>query len=123
MDGTNMDVVKGGATGPLTWLTEGNLDLDALMYLPRVTVGDERERDEVKIHVRMRLSNLSAAVPLRDSSISYLNAALVQPMVVYLNTNYVSVPLEAWLHIPMRFYNGAWTPYRCVFAFRVANCD
>ncbi len=66
------------------------------MYLPRVGGNDNREHDDVKMHVTMRLANLNARVPLNSDGISYLNAALVQPIVLYLNTNYVSIPMDAW---------------------------
>lgn len=111
MDGTNVDLVRGGASGPITWLSRGELDMDALMYMPRVTGSDERANDLVKMHITMRMSNLEASVPLRGGNLSYLNAALVQPIVLYINTNYISIPMQTTLHIPMAYYNGAWSPY------------
>lgn len=112
MDGSNVDLVRGGATGPLTWLTKGDLDLDALMFMPKVVGSNERLNETVKMQLSMRMSNLEASVPLGDASMSsYLNAALVQPIVVYINTNYISIPLDATLSIPMTYYNGAWSPW------------
>lgn len=67
------------------------------MYLPRVMgAADNKLHENVKMRVTMRLANLNARVPLNSAGISYLNAALVQPIVLYLNTNYVSIPMDAW---------------------------
>jgi hypothetical protein len=52
--------------------------MDAIMYMPRVVGSDEKPDADVLMTVNLRLSNLTAAVPLSgDSNISYLNAALV----------------------------------------------
>jgi hypothetical protein len=46
----------------------------------------------------------------------------IQPMVVFLNTNYVSIPMEAKLTIPMRLFNGAWTPYDAAMTGELPSC-
>ena len=46
------------------------------------------------VSVQMAFRNLNASVPLSDPEVSYLNNALVRPIVAYLNTNYVSIPIQ-----------------------------
>lgn len=111
MDGVNVDIGQPGATGPLSWITEGRIDVNAIFYFPRITP-ETPSPGHVRMKVDLNLTHLTASVPLRDKHISYLNAALVQPMVVYLNTNYVSIPLSAWLDIPINHFYGAWSPYQ-----------
>lgn len=42
-----------------------------------------------------RLNNLRASVPfINNQDISYLNAALAQPIVAFMNTNYTCIPLK-----------------------------
>ena len=45
MAGTDVDLVHYGATGPLSWITEGKFDLDAVMYFPKQPV-EEKEFNE-----------------------------------------------------------------------------
>ncbi len=116
MDGMNIDILRaGGATGPLAWLTRGRIDVNADFRIPRGLGAPEaaaRLRGErVRVKVDLNLTHLTASVPLGDQRISYLNAALIQPMIVYINTNYVSIPLQATLSIPLEYYDGAWSPY------------
>lgn len=54
---------------------------------------------------------------------SYLNAALVQPIVVFLNTNYVSIPLHANLEIPLKYFDGAWSPYAAAMTVSFLVCS
>ena len=133
MNGMDVDIAKaGGATGPLSWMTRGRIDVNAMFYFPKDYAGQETDQ-KVRIKVDMNLNHLTASIPMGDDQISYLNAALIQPMgksdfnchffvhlfvilisflkVIYLNTNYISIPLSAWLAIPVRYYNGAWSPY------------
>lgn len=112
INGMDVDLAKaGGATGPLSWMTRGRIDVDSLFYMPKDYVGEPNDTRKVHVRVKMQLTHLNARVPLGDQEISYLNAALVQPMVVFLNTNYVAIPIDSWLSIPIRYYNGAWSPY------------
>lgn len=82
-DGTNIDLVHCGATGPLAWITEGRFDMDAVMYFPKKQLTQsEIENTRIKMKVKLNLNHLSASVPLvGDENISYINAALIQPMV------------------------------------------
>jgi distribution and morphology protein 31 len=73
--------------------------------------GSSSKGKRVRAMVDLNLTHLTASVPLADQQISYLNAALVQPMVVYLNTNYVSIPVHAVISIPLSYFDGAWSPY------------
>jgi distribution and morphology protein 31 len=84
--------------------------VDAFFYMPKNYRGETRD-DKVRVKVHMNLNHLTASVPMGDQQISYLNSALVQPMVIYLNSNWVSVPIEANLAIPIEYYDGAWSPY------------
>lgn len=113
MDGLDMDIVRaGGATGPLSWITRGRIDVTSVFFIPRnFDGGNDASGKHLRAIVDMNLTHLTASVPLADEQISYLNAALVQPMVVYLNTNYVSIPVHAVLSIPLSYFDGAWSPY------------
>ncbi len=117
MDGMDIDIVKaGGATGPLSWLTRGRMDVNAEVFLPRGLGMPSKSKsfprgERVRMKVDLNLSHLTASVPLRHQQISYLNAALIQPIVVFINTNYISIPLHATVSIPLEYFDGAWTPY------------
>lgn len=108
MDGLNVDIVRaGGATGPLSWITRGRIDVTSVFFIPRnFDGGDSGAGRRLRAQVDINLTHLTASVPLADEQISYLNAALVQPMVVYLNTNFVSIPVHAVLSIPLNYFDG-----------------
>lgn len=115
MDGLNLDIVNAGASaGPLSWITQGRVDVDAVLYFPKhapeTTVGVENP-GYVDFKVNMNLTQLTASVSLGDANLSYVNAALVQPIVVYLNTNYVSIPMSTSFSVPLSNFDGAWTMY------------
>jgi hypothetical protein len=55
----------------------------------------------INIKLRLNLRNLNASVPLNDPESTYMNLALVQPLVAYINTNYVSIPIRCHVAIPL----------------------
>lgn len=190
IDGLNIDMLSSYyLTGPISWITKGNFDLNIHYTLPiimeatsdpwgeydelkstpqcrpsqvqvigvkgqqgqlervqgqlvdesgiSVLQGDEEDGDDgeqekrdassidtwmddeavyviddpiITARLQMTFKNLNASVPLSDPEVSYLNTALVQPLVAYLNTNYVSIPIESELLIPLSNFDGSWYP-------------
>jgi distribution and morphology protein 31 len=67
--------------------------------------------DAVAMKVQMRLNNLRAAVPLTPPELGFLNAALVRPVVAYMNTNYTQIPFDFTVVLDKQNFDGAWSPY------------
>ena len=65
---------------------------------------------DIKMKYEVVLQNLSAEVPLSTPHLSYLKSALIQPVVLYLNTNYTVFPMEFSFSIPQSNFKNAWYP-------------
>jgi mitochondrial distribution and morphology protein 31 len=58
---------------------------------PPNTAGDV---SDVVMYWRIKLNDAKASVPLTTPHISYLNNALIRPIVGYMNANHTSIPLS-----------------------------
>ncbi|KAI9355082.1 mitochondrial distribution and morphology proteins-domain-containing protein [Zopfochytrium polystomum] len=63
----------------------------------------------VLFHCRVALNDLRASVPLSTPYISYLNSALIRPIVGYMNAHRTKIPISIEGKMPLSNYNGAWT--------------
>ena len=68
------------------------------------------EEKPIEIDVFLNLRHLNASVPLTDPDTSYTNTALVQPLVAYINTNYVSIPIHCDVRMPLGNFYGSTYP-------------
>jgi len=149
ISGVSIDHISETATGPVSWLTRGTIDLRLELLLPKMDFEellnqagrplqnssggnpstlpattthfkDDDTEDEEVVHksppkdIKMKyevvLQNLSAEVPLSTPHLSYLKSALIQPVVLYLNTNYTVFPMEFSFSIPQSNFKNAWYP-------------
>ncbi|KAJ3144482.1 Mitochondrial distribution and morphology protein 31, mitochondrial precursor [Geranomyces variabilis] len=60
----------------------------------------------------VRLNDLKASVPLVSPHISYLNSALIRPIVGYLNAVKTSILISFRAKMDVSNYEGAWTIYQ-----------
>lgn len=67
----------------------------------------------VEIDVQFRLNDAKAHVPLVQHEMSYINAALVRPIVAYINSRKTVIPVHALVTIPTSNFEGAWTWWDC----------
>jgi distribution and morphology protein 31 len=83
----------------------------SLLPEPIVNVECEQcqRQPRVKMHVNVAMNNLKASVPLRSEELSYLNHALIRPIVAYVNANRTRIPLSFQCEIPLYTFDGAWT--------------
>ncbi|KIM45362.1 hypothetical protein M413DRAFT_338601 [Hebeloma cylindrosporum] len=75
---------------------------------------DEEEREEdfkpkVVIDLDLRFRDLKAAVPIFPSDLSYVNYALVRPIVAFMNANRTLVPIHCRIVKELSDFDGAWT--------------
>ncbi|KAK9659871.1 Mitochondrial distribution and morphology protein 31, mitochondrial precursor [Basidiobolus ranarum] len=59
----------------------------------------------------LRFNNIKAAVPLQTQDISYLNNALIRPIVAYMNANRPRLPIKCQLKLDLSNFDGSWTIY------------
>ncbi|KAJ8113464.1 hypothetical protein ONZ43_g5148 [Nemania bipapillata] len=63
--------------------------------------------------LRIHLNDVKATVPVFTSDLSYVNQALVRPIVAYINTKRTYIPIGCRIVKRASDFDGAWTIYDC----------
>ena len=142
IDGVNADLISTSSTGPISWITEGTIDIDIDLeflaefweegwhyhldtntqsgYYSNDTVV---ERDPLLLDIKLKLNNLRADIPISTNQLTLINRALVIPVVAYMNTNYTCIPLAFPVHMSKEQFEGAWSPWEAgLFEAISAGC-
>ncbi|SCU78825.1 LADA_0A07910g1_1 [Lachancea dasiensis] len=61
----------------------------------------------------LRLHNVTAEVPLFDNALSYINSALIRPIVGYINSRRTYIPIRCQVVKDLSDFEGSWTIYDC----------
>lgn len=76
---------------------------------------EEKKEDEdlrfVIMDVRVHLNDVRAAVPIFTKDISYVNNALVRPIVAYINSKKTFIPVNCRVVKQASEFEGSWTIY------------
>lgn len=72
-----------------------------------------REEDKrfLVIDLKVHLNNVRAAVPLFTNDMSYINQALIRPIVAYINNKKTFIPINCRLVKRSSEFDGSWTIY------------
>ncbi|KAF7357773.1 hypothetical protein MVEN_00823300 [Mycena venus] len=83
---------------------------------PVATVEGDRKEDDAPddpprlvIDIDLRFRDLKAAVPLFTNDLSYVNYALVRPIVSFMNANRTLVPIRCRVVKDVADFDGSWT--------------
>ncbi|RKP27063.1 mitochondrial distribution and morphology protein family 31/32, partial [Syncephalis pseudoplumigaleata] len=63
------------------------------------------------IDLGVRFNNVKASVPLVAQDLSYVNNALIRPVVAYMNWHRTCIPVRCSVGIDLSEFDGAWTVY------------
>ncbi|KAL2171690.1 hypothetical protein VTG60DRAFT_1986 [Thermothelomyces hinnuleus] len=76
---------------------------------------DEKENPSYLVmDLRIHLNNVRAAVPLfNNPHISYVNQALVRPIVAYINAKHTYIPVNCRIVKRLTDFDGSWTVWDC----------
>ncbi|GAA6043723.1 hypothetical protein JCM8097_000492 [Rhodosporidiobolus ruineniae] len=74
-------------------------------------VGEDEEDKIVSIDLDIRFKDLKASVPYFTPSLTYVNNALIRPIVAFINRNRTLIPIRCHLDIGLSEFNGSWTTY------------
>ncbi|ODA77212.1 hypothetical protein RJ55_06839 [Drechmeria coniospora] len=79
---------------------------------------DDNERNEENrryliMDLRIHLNDVKAAVPLFTRDISYINQALVRPIVAYINAKRTYIPIACRIIKRLGDFDGSWTVFDC----------
>ncbi|KAI0820023.1 hypothetical protein BC628DRAFT_1331423 [Trametes gibbosa] len=71
--------------------------------------GGDDDAPKVIVDIDLRFRDLKAAVPLFAADLSYVNSALVRPIVAFMNANRTLVPIRCRVVKDLEEFDGAWT--------------
>ncbi|GMM32996.1 Mdm31 protein [Saccharomycopsis crataegensis] len=69
------------------------------------------EDDKFGLRLRLQLNNVKAKIPLFTNELSYINFALMRPIVGYINSRQTFVAINCEVIKSMKDFNGSWTIY------------
>lgn len=93
-------IILGTGTGKSMVLGEQSND-------NKIDNDDEAEKFVMDIDVRFK--NVKGIVPLKIPELSYMNSAMVRPVIAYINNNRTLVPIKGRIVMDLSLFNGAWT--------------
>ena len=71
------------------------------------------ETPKVVVDIDLRFRDLKAAVPIFTSDLSYVNNALIRPIVAYINAKKTYIPIGCRIVKHATDFDGSWTVYDC----------
>lgn len=76
-------------------------------------VGPDTNRRFLIMDLRIHLNDVRAAVPLFTKDMSYVNQALVRPIVAYINAKKTYIPISCRIVKRISDFDGSWTIFDC----------
>lgn len=96
-----------------------------------LVVGGQREQKKKKeedtnakkfvMDMDFRFKDTKASVPLKTPELSYINNAMVRPIVGYISRNKAIVPIKVRLVMDLSNFDGSWTLYDSTLAERIGE--
>ncbi|MCJ1377401.1 Mitochondrial distribution and morphology protein 31, mitochondrial precursor [Xylographa soralifera] len=77
----------------------------------RIPGGYEEDKRFLVMDLRVHLNDVRAAVPLFTRDISYVNNALIRPIVAYINSRSTFIPINCRVVKRASEFDGSWTFY------------
>jgi mitochondrial distribution and morphology protein 31 len=79
--------------------------------VPLGSAADQDDKRFLATDLRIHLNNVKAVVPLFTKDLSYINNALVRPMVAYINSKRTFIPVNCHLVKRLGDFDGSWTVF------------
>ncbi|KAI2473620.1 mitochondrial distribution and morphology proteins-domain-containing protein [Annulohypoxylon bovei var. microspora] len=100
------------ATMPVDEDTDTETD-DGFVLVPAPPKSDEERPRYLVMDLRIHLNDVKATVPVFTSNLSYVNQALVRPIVAYINAKRTYIPISCRIVKRASDFDGSWTIYDC----------
>ncbi|KAI1422665.1 mitochondrial distribution and morphology proteins-domain-containing protein [Xylaria sp. FL1777] len=84
-----------------------------IISVPSPSPSDEEPPRYLVMDLRIHLNDVKATVPVFTSNLSYVNQALVRPIVAYINAKRTYIPIGCRIVKRASDFDGAWTIYDC----------
>ncbi|EED20362.1 mitochondrion biogenesis protein (Mdm31), putative [Talaromyces stipitatus ATCC 10500] len=79
--------------------------------LSLVPADDGNDKRFIITDLRIHLTNVRAVVPLFTKDLSYINSALIRPIVAYINSRHTFIPIHCRLVKRLSDFDGSWTVF------------
>ncbi|KAI1176900.1 mitochondrial distribution and morphology proteins-domain-containing protein [Nemania sp. FL0916] len=80
---------------------------------PTLEISKEEPPRYLVMDLRIHLNDVKATVPVFTNQLSYVNQALVRPIVAYINTKRTYIPIACRIVKRASDFDGSWTIYDC----------
>ena len=84
-------------------------DTDAESSAPTCSSSSDDDKRFLVMDLRVHLNDIRAAVPIFTKDLSYVNNALIRPMVAYMNSRRTFIPINCRVKKRTREFDGSWT--------------
>lgn len=88
-------------------------DLTPSQQYSDATASSGDDRRFMIMDLRIHLNDVKAAVPLFTKDMSYVNQALVRPIVAYINAKKTYIPISCRIIKRISDFDGSWTVFDC----------
>lgn len=95
-------------------LTQDDEGEDMVVQLPAPSATDaspDSDRRYLVMDLRVHLNDVRAVVPLFTKELSYVNSALIRPIVAYINSRRTFIPINCRVVKRVSDFDGSWTIY------------
>jgi distribution and morphology protein 31 len=83
-------------------------DDDETLYAPPRTTPQDETGERVSFDIVVCLNDVRAQVPYLTHDLSYVNNALIRPIVAYINSRHTHIPVKCHVVSPLEDFDGAW---------------
>jgi mitochondrial distribution and morphology protein 31 len=78
------------------------------LYAPRPPRIQDDEKGQVVFDLMVSLNDVRAQVPYLTHDLSYVNNALIRPIVAYINSRRTHIPVRCQVIKPLEDFDGSW---------------
>ena len=99
---------SGHQNGHSTTIENDDVNHDTTLHIPPRLSSDDDKRFLV-MDLRVHLNDVRATVPLFTKDLSYVNNALIRPIVAYINSRKTFIPINCRVVKRVGEFDGSWT--------------
>jgi mitochondrial distribution and morphology protein 31 len=88
-------------------------DDEETLYAPTPSRVRDDDTEEVVFDIIVSLNDVRAQVPYLTPDLSYVNNALIRPIVAYINSRRTHIPVRCQVVLPLDDFEGSWGMWEC----------
>ncbi|ORY65795.1 mitochondrial distribution and morphology protein-domain-containing protein [Pseudomassariella vexata] len=108
---TSVEAVRASEHIPEATLSDKKYVDEAAVLSTTTSTSDGEPPRYLVMDLRIHLNDVKASVPVFSSNLSYVNQALVRPIVAYINAKRTYIPISCRIVKRASDFDGAWSTY------------